>query len=203
MSSSEQDYWEDLTVQLRLAGLKGAQIGAVLEEAKDHLAASGEHPKDAFGPSAEFASELAESHRSRLPRAFDLSRGDLLAAAAQLVAWWMLASGIFSLVPGDAVEVRPGVVTGWVVLTVGFAWPVWPATRAFVARRTGFIVPLAAMMLVVASSVVLSVVWRDPVLALLPALPMILVAVLIIAGCWWRAWRRRDPIRRPIADGHP
>lgn len=202
MKPSEQSYWEDLTIQLRLAGLNGAEIGAVLEESKDHLAASGEHPGDAFGAPAEFASELAASRRARPPRGLDLSRGDLLAAAAQLGAWWMLVSGIVALAQTEAVEIRPGVVAAWAVLTVGFAWPVWPAVRAFTIRRTGFVVPVAAMTLVVASSVALSVLWRDPAIAVVRPLPTILLALLIIAGCWWRAWRKRDPIQRPIVDQH-
>ena len=202
MKPSEQAYWEDLTIQLRLAGLDGADIGAVLEESKDHLAVSGEQPRDAFGAPAEYASELAASHRARAPRGLDLSRGDLIAAAAQLGAWWMLVAGIVALAQTEAVAIQPGLVAGWVALTIGFAWPVWPAVRAFTIRRTGFVVPVAAMTLVVAISVALSILWRDPTIALVRPLPTILLALVIIAGCWWRAWRQRDPIQRPIADQH-
>lgn len=56
------------------------------------------------------------------------------------------------------------------------------------------------MMVVVGAFVTVTLAWDLPVLLTLPAWPAILVGAAVIAGCWFRAWRLRDPIRRPAGD---
>ena len=110
----------------------------------------------------------------------------------------MLADSIPALTRSRAIEVGPGLVAAWVVLTVGFVWPVWPTCRVYTLRRRGLIVHVAAMMTVLAASVGLGVVWSEPVLARVPPLPATFWAAAVMAGCWWRAWRLRDPLQRPV-----
>ncbi|WP_432571489.1 HAAS signaling domain-containing protein [Kineococcus sp. SYSU DK005] len=51
-------YCDDLLLALRLRDVPGARIGAVLAEVRDHLAASGEDPVEAFGTPEQYASAL-------------------------------------------------------------------------------------------------------------------------------------------------
>lgn len=202
MARGDTDYLQELTLHLRLAGMDGHQIGAVLEEVRDHLAESGEAPVDAFGDAEGYAQSLVpSSHRSARPeRAMRLTRGDLIAAAAQLAGWLLLVNGVVAIAGPDDVQIRPGELVGVAVLVAGLVWPVWPATRAFAARRIGFVVPAASMMIVVGAFVGLAVVWTSPVLVALSPWLAIPIGAAVIVGCWLRAWRRGDPVRRPVQE---
>jgi hypothetical protein len=94
MRGTDRDYLQELTVHLRLAGLDGRQVGAVLEEARDHLEASNEAAADAFGPVEDYAAELARSHIAAGMPWTKLTRSDLVAGGAQLGGWLLLAAGL-------------------------------------------------------------------------------------------------------------
>lgn len=194
-------YLEELTVHLRLADMAGYEIGTIVEEAKDHLEASGETPEEAFGPPEEYARALALAHGKESTGQLRMSRADLLAGAAQIAGWSGFVYGVVALGSSDDVQLQPGYLVGWMILTGGLVWPVWPVVRAFTARKTGLLPATLTMALVVAASIVPAVIWHEPVLAVLPSLPVIGVSVTIIGACWVRAWRLRDPVRRPTSTG--
>lgn len=197
MARVEHDYLEELTVHLRLAGLDGRAVGAILEEARDHLEASGRAAEDEFGPAEAYAAELARSHPTApsTPR-MGLTRGDLIAAAAQFAGWLLLVSGLVDLVNGSDVTILPGHLAGIALLTVAMVWPVWPATRAYVAKRTGVATPFAAMTTAIIGWVALTLLLDTPVLMTLPPWVAIAVGITVIGLCLLRVWRLRDPIRR-------
>lgn len=197
MARTDNTYLDELAVHLRLAGMTGDEIGAVLEEARDHIQESGEPARTAFGSPEEYAEALALSHGTRSASLINMTRADLIAAAAQIGAWGLLVYSTVALSSPGGVAIRPGYLVGWLILTVGLAWPVWPIVRSFAVRKTGFLPTMLVMTLVVGAAVVPAVTWEEPVLANIPAVPGIVAAVVVIGACWLRAWRLRDPIRRP------
>lgn len=203
MPRPERDYVLELGIQLRLVGMDGPSIGSIQEEVRDHLDSSGQDPREAFGDPAEYAAELAEVHRDQLPlRPFSLERGDLLAGASQIVGFVLLLLGVAAaaLGGGVAVDLGPGHLAGFVVLLGGLVWPLWPAYRAWLARRVGAAVFVGAMLAVIAASAALMVLWDEPVLAAVRPWIAIVTGLLLVAACWIRTWRLRDPVRRPTDD---
>lgn len=198
MNRMHDTYLDDLTIHLRLADVPGDDIGAILEEVRDHLAHSGETPEEAFGPAEDYARALVESRGETAGARSDLGPGDLVAGAVQIVAWYLLVYAVVGLATGTDVTIVPGGLAGLALLSAGLAWPVWPAMRAFLVRRVSFVVPAAAMTGLVAGFVALSVLWDEPVIATVPAWPAVVVAIALIAACWPRALRKGGGrIRRP------
>jgi hypothetical protein len=198
MGRADHDYLQELTVHLRLAGLNGRAAGAILEETRDHLQASGEAAEDAFGPAEAYAAALVRSHSTAgtTPR-MRLTRMDLVAGAAQLAGWLLLVSGLVGSMGGSDVVILPGHLAGWALLTFALVWPVWPAVEAYLAGRRGVAIPTAAMTAVILGWVLLTIVWDAPELAALASWVAISAGVAVIALCWLRVWRLRDPILRP------
>lgn len=198
MGRTDGAYLEELTVHLRLAEVAGSEIGAILEEAQDHLAASGETPQEAFGSPEEYARALALAHGKYSSAPLRLSRADLLAGAAQIAGWAGVVYGVVAIGTATDVQLLPGHVASWSILTGGLLWPVWPVVRALTARKTGVLSAAATLAAVVAASIVPAVTWHEPVLATFPAVPVVVLSLVVIGACWVRAWRVRDPVRRPI-----
>lgn len=196
MTPSDVAYFNDLTVHLRLAGLSGDEIGAVIEEAKDHLALSGETPEKAFGPAEGYARQVA---RSRGAVASRLTLSDLLFGALLIAGCWGLLAGLFALASSRPVTLRPGHVLGLGIVFAGLAWPVWAAFEAFLRGRVGVARPAAAMTLVIAL-VVAAAAWKEPVLASVPALAVVLASAVVMALSGFWARRLRKPIRRPTSS---
>ncbi|MCC5948273.1 MAG: hypothetical protein JJT89_07430 [Nitriliruptoraceae bacterium] len=202
MPRPELDYLDELALELRFAGMDGAQIGSVLEEARDHLAAADQPPEEVFGPAKEYAAALADSQRERLqPRPMSLTVGDLIANGLQFLGFLLGFRGamIVLLREDAAVDLGPGHLAGAGLLMIGLVWPLWPAMRAYLARRTGFATPVVACVAVVAVFVAVMQWWDEPVLIALSPVPAIGLGAVLIAVCWVRAWRLRDPVQRPSA----
>ena len=200
MARTDVAYLEELTVHLRLTGMAGEEIGAVIEEAQDHLEASGQTPEDAFGPPDSYAKALAISRGKASTGKLPLSPGDLVAGAAQLAGWAGFVYSAVALASSAEVELLPGHIASWVILIAGFIWPVWPVVQAYMARRSGLLQASMTVTLVLAVSVVPAATWHEPILATVPAIPILVVSIAIIGACWIRAWRVRDPIRRPTGN---
>ena len=206
MSRPDDDYMTELGVHLRLVGMNGVQIGAILEETRDHLDSSDQDPEEAFGPASDYAQALAESQGHSLPRRpLQLTPGDLVGAAVQLLGFVLLLGGVAAMAPGGpaaGVEVVPGHLAGLAVVAVGLAWPLWPATRARMAGKVSRAIPTVSMLAVIAVLVAVTTLWNEPVLVTVPPWTAIALGTVLLAGSWIRAWRLRDPVRRP-ATGAP
>lgn len=197
MRRTERDYLQELTVHLRLAGLNGRQVGAVLEEARDHLEASNETPEDAFGPVETYATELARSHTAAGTPWTKLRRSDLIAGAAQLGGWLLLASGLTHSLAGGEVVILAGHLAGWILLTAALIWPVWPTFLDYAAGRASIAKPTLAMTGVMLGYVALMMMWDSPRIITLAPWVALIAGSSVIGLCWLRVWLHRDPIRRP------
>lgn len=204
MTRPENDYLTELAVHLRLVGMDGEQIGAILEETRDHLDASGQDAAEVFGPASDYAEALADSQGLALPRRpLQLTPADLVGAAVQLMGFTLLLGGTAAMASGGSaagVDLSPGHLVGLAVVAGGLAWPLWPATRAYLARRASVAIPTLSVLAIVAVVVALTTLWDDPVLITVPASAAILLGAVVIAGFWIRIWRLRDPVRPPTSE---
>lgn len=200
MTRTDEQYLDELTLHLRFADLSGADIGEVLEEVRDHLAHVDEPAEATFGPVADYARRIVEARGRSPASSLGLSRGDLLAAALQILGWYGLIYGGIAALGGDRLGLTAGHLAGAAVLAAGLVWPVWPALRANATGGATWLLPAAASTATVAVSVVLVTWLAQPVLLSVPPVPAIGAALVVIAGCWARAFRRRDPVRRPGWD---
>lgn len=203
MPRPELDYLEELALHLRFAGMNGVQIGSVLEEARDHLAAASEPPEEIFGSAQEYAQALADSQRERLQdRPMSLTIGDLIGNGMQFLGFLLVLGATMTITLGEgaAVELGPGHLVGAVLFMGSLVWPLWPAMRAYIARRTSVATPIVACLGTIAVFTTLQIRWDEPVVIALHPVWAIGLGVLLIAACWVRAWRLRDPVRRPPAD---
>jgi hypothetical protein len=204
MARPDLDYLDELGLRLRMVGMDGAQIGSILEETRDHLDTSGQDPHDAFGRPEEYAEALADAQRDALPaRPMSLTRGDLFfSGAVQGIGFLLLIGGAAALGGGmEGVDLTAGHVAGLLVVTAGLLWPLWPAMRGYMARRRSIATPMAAVLAVVAVFLGLTLVWDEPVVMTIRPVPALLAGVVLLAVCWLRAWRLRDPVRRPTGGG--
>ena len=197
MRRTELDYLQELTVQLRLAGMDGRQVGAVLEETRDHLEASNETAVEAFGPVEDYAAELARSHTAAGTPWARLSRFDVVAGGAQLGGWLLLADGLTTSLVGGEVVILAAHLAAWALLTAALVWPVWPTFLDDAAGRASIAVPTVAMTGVIVLCVALTIMWTSPPIITLAPWTAIIVGGIVIGLCWSRVWFRRDPIRRP------
>ncbi|OMQ16027.1 hypothetical protein A7K94_0205335 [Modestobacter sp. VKM Ac-2676] len=60
-NDTEQSWRDDLLLRLRMRDVPGARIGEVLAEVQSHVAETGEHPREAFGPPKEYADRVADA----------------------------------------------------------------------------------------------------------------------------------------------
>lgn len=195
MAPTDAGYLDDLTVHLQLAGLTGDEIGALVEETRDHLEVSGESPEAAFGPAEIYAKELAASRGTIESRP---TRAGLISSALLVAGSWGLVSGLVALGGTGSVTIQPGHLLGWLIATTGLVWVIWPTLQTSLRGRTKRIIPPIAMALVLVCSVISVFVWTEPVLAELDPSWVIGAALIVITGSWLRAWRSREPIRKPM-----
>lgn len=199
-AANDQRYLDELTLQLRLADLPGSDIGAVLEEVRDHLAHTDATPAETFGPAEDYAREIVAARGTPPVGPLGMSLGDLLAAALQILGWFVLIYSGVAWLNEEPLTLGPGHLAGLLVLVVGFAWPVWPTLRAHASGRVGWPIPVVAAVATFAVAVGAMSLWHTPTLLTVPAPVAITVAATTIIGCWVRAYRHRDPVRQPGSD---
>jgi hypothetical protein len=127
MSTDLTTYRRDLILALRLREIPGDRIGEIVAEVESHVADTGEEPREAFGPPAEYAASFTGVERPRWGWA------DVLVAVASAACGWLLADGVLGLVSGDPV----GPLPAWIALLLGVAVLV-PTVRHL--RRSGTVV---------------------------------------------------------------
>ncbi|WP_456600262.1 hypothetical protein [Blastococcus sp. SYSU DS0616] len=106
LNSSEQAWHDALLLRLRMRDVPGARIGEVLAEVQSHVAETGEHPREAFGPAAEYADRVADVLGAAPSRGWrDTLRGltwrDLGTVASIGLACFLLADSLWALGAGE------------------------------------------------------------------------------------------------------
>lgn len=196
MTPSDVAYFEDLMVHLRMQGVSGRLIGEAIEEAMDHVRVSGEAPEEAFGPSEVYAREVALS-LGKTGVAAQLTLLDLVFGAVLIVGWWGLLAGVLAWSANGNVELRPGYILGVAIVAAGLPWPVWATFESFLRDRSTAVRPALVLIAIISGASLAALVWREPVLVELSPPLVIGASFLAIASGAIRAWKLRDPLRRP------
>ena len=110
MTTDTATYRRDLVLALRARHVPGDRIGEIVAEVESHVAETGEHPVEAFGPPKDYAASIAPTTRG--------SRVVLWALTLSgLAVGWLVATSVFDLAVGDAKGLPAG-VPAWVALLV-------------------------------------------------------------------------------------
>ena len=191
---------EALLLELRLQGVAGARIGAVLAEVDAHVVDSGETAQEAFGDPVAYARSLDLPED---PAQSSSSIGRTVAASAvqtvgMLGVLWSLRpalDGAALVVPAGMLLVLPAALAGFVGL--------WRAgDRVLRAALAHPVLTVLGNMVVTAALVAVAVTLRAPV-ASLPAVPVLVAAALaLVAGTVWglREQGSGDPVVDPLDD---
>ncbi|NDO91012.1 hypothetical protein [Cellulosimicrobium composti] len=191
---------EALLLELRLQGVAGARIGAVLAEVDAHVVDSGETAQEAFGDPVAYARSLDLPED---PAQSSSSIGRTVAASAvQTVG--MLGT-LWSLRPaldGTPLVLPAGMLLVLVAALAGFVG-LWRAgDRVLRAALAHPVLTVVANMVVTAALVGVAVTLREPV-ATLPAVPVLAGAALaLVVGTVWnlRQQGTGDPVVDPLDD---
>ncbi|MGY2127907.1 hypothetical protein [Blastococcus sp. SYSU DS0617] len=203
----EPRWTEGLLLELRLRGVAGDRIGAVVAEVDSHCAESGEQAADAFGDPVAYARslELAPAE-GQSPAAI---AGGVAAAALQALAFPPAVFGLAALGAGEPLGITGGMVAVLCLLvagTVGLAAYGEHFLRMVLRRPVlSVLASLAPTGLMVAALVLL-----DDVVATAPAGAAIGVGVVLMgAGTTWELVQRRrtgddaDPLVLPLDGALP
>ena len=200
---------ETFIVALRLRGVAGEQISDALTEVNDHIAESGRNAEETFGPAVQYAESLD------LPCADDnktsaLYRG-VLPSMIGLMGVLTTSDAVKSLHESTPVVFSTGaVVSALLAIVVMLALPpVYSRTlpkSPFVDRtRKGMLRAAAIGGLVGAGWILLVIVslivFTTP-LAQLPALPVFLSGIVLLAAStvlYLRLPYREDPLESPLS----
>jgi len=199
----EEAWAEDFVVELRLAGVSGARIGAALSEVESHCVESGLSAQEAFGDPADYAGILD------LPVGTDTSGPAMLRSVAptitQSLGMLMLLWGFAAWREGSPLEITTGHFVAVAVFLLAMALLVKfadPVLRLVIHHA--FLLWLAAMAFAAATLVSYqaldSVVWRvKPGWALAAGIGA-LVAGMVGAVAHRRAQATNDgPVTSPFA----
>ncbi|HQY99792.1 MAG TPA: hypothetical protein PKV13_10580 [Propionicimonas sp.] len=175
-----EPFWADaLLVELRLRGVAGERIGAVLAEVESHCAESGESATEIFGDPIAYADSL---NLPVDPRQEPAAIGRTVAPImAQVIGLFLLFAGLPALKQGVPVGVQLGEVL-WLVLFLGLAASLvlaaGPILRALLSRPILGVLAGALLMVLL----VVPTMMAPGVIAQLPAWLVVGIAVLLLAG---------------------
>lgn len=171
----DDDWRQELVLALRVRDVPGRRIGDVLAEVEAHCADSGQGPREAFGDPEDYAGELAPGGRPTLVRPW------LLKAAATALGVLALLSGVDATVHGGRPSVTVGVVLS---LLVTLALAAVVVLRLNDLVRSGWRAWLGLSVGFVALTTLPALLPQR--LLSLPARPVLLAGVLLLAAAWWR-----------------
>lgn len=195
----EPDWAEALLLELRLRGVAGGRIGAVLAEVEAHCADSGETARDAFGEPAEYAAAL---DLPASPTQSGSSAPEVAAAAAGLLGMFTTAGSVAAWQTGTTVTFTLGAMVAALVLlaclTVLALRP--DKVLRFVLERP--LVTTLGFGAVTAGLVVLLVSARQPLFDL-PWQPLLALGLTLVIGEFIWTLRHRDQLDDPVVGPGP
>jgi hypothetical protein len=198
---------EELLLELRLQGVSGARIGAVLAEVDSHVAESGEPAAEAFGHPVAYARSLKlPPDENQSPAAI---AGDVAAAAPQALAFPPAVLGLAALDSDQPLGITVGMV---VVVLVVVAGLVVLARSGEAVLRLAVRRPVLAVLAVIGLTALMvgALFLLDGVLTTVPAGAAVGLGVaLMLGGTGAEAVRRRrtgsgaDPLVPPLGEAEP
>lgn len=197
----EPSWAQALLLELRLRGVAGTKIGAVLAEVEAHCADSGETARDAFGDPVAYAAALDLPESSLQAGS---SWPDVAVAGGALVGIFSTAGSVAAWQTGTPVTVTLGAALAALALAACLALlALRPSNvlRLVVDRPIASTLAFGAF---TAGTVALLVAARQPLLDV-PWQPLLALGlVLVISELIWNLHRRHaleDPVVGPGPDG--
>lgn len=192
---------EALLLELRLRGVAGTRIGAVLAEVEAHCADSGETARDAFGDPVEYAAALGLPES---PLQGESSVPDIAIVGVGLLGMFSTAGSVAAWQTGTNVTVTLGAALGALVLV---AWLALLALRPTSMLRLVMDRPIVTFLgfgAFTAGLVVLLVSVRQSLFDV-PWQPLLALGLVLVIGELIWSLRHRaaldDPIVGPGPDG--
>lgn len=195
MNLSQNDQWyEDLVLELRLRDIRGEAIGDAVAAARSHCDDSGETPVAAFGDAREYGRSL-EFSRSDVVETSLPEWGRVLApVAAGLVGFSLVTSTVTAVLKGEAVNVAWGAAASALVLALVVLF-VLRYLRLLLDRPVAGILVIGSAWAVM---VMLPILWSTPAFSV-PALVAALVGLAFLAGSVVLG-RRVGDLSDPVVD---
>ena len=109
MTTGTDTYRRELVQALRAGNVPPERIGEIVAEVESHVADTGEHPREAFGPAREYAAGFTRPSSTRGRFSF------WVVMALSATSGWLISRGAFGLVDSEPVHGMPA----WTALLVG------------------------------------------------------------------------------------
>lgn len=204
MTDPHKKYFDELVIALRMRDVPGDEIGAALEEARDHIAHSGESPEETFGTAADYARDLAEAGGRSSHARVGLNGGEALLGLAMFIAGFLFLRSLSATFANlGRLELTAGMVVGVPLILLLGAFVVWPLILKHASGGIGLWAPVLAI-IVMLLGVARATLWVDgyyfwlgPPTLNVPTWAGMMVSVLIGTGALLWLRRRHDPVRRP------
>lgn len=133
MTTDVDAYCKQLLLAMRLRDVPGPRIADALAQVDSHTAETGEDPREAFGPPAEYADRLlaAASTDGRRRRRVLVTWPDAAVGVAALSGALLLSDGVFAVAAGEPSTVGlPGLASVVLGLSLWGALGAWLVARA-------------------------------------------------------------------------
>ncbi|WP_110241145.1 hypothetical protein [Nocardioides gilvus] len=197
----ERAWAEALLLELRLRGVAGTMIGAVLAEVEAHCADSGETARDAFGDPKDYAAAL-DLPESVLQDGSSLR--DIAVPAVGLLGMFSTIGSVAAWQTGTTVSVTLGAALGALVLVICFAVLALRTTNVLRFMIHHPLVTILGLGAFTGGAVALFVSARQSLFDL-PWQPLLALGLLLVlAEFIWNVRHRgelEDPVVGPGPDG--
>lgn len=196
------EWWDTFGLELRLAGMSGAQIGDAIAVVEEHCADSGESPPEAFGDPADYAKALAADQVTS-EHASDMRTSEVIGSIAGLLAPVLAGWAAWAGFAGEPVRITAGALVMIGALTLCVVVLV-RHFEAVVRRLVGpgwyrpvllALVPVAlfSAMLLLLPQVLVELPWWPAAVA--AGVAVIIASATLVTG------GGGDPIRDPRREG--
>ena len=201
---TENEKWlEGLTIELRLLDVNGTRIGDAVATAREFLADSGALAEESFGSARHYAAELS------LPATADAAKGvwgATLRSGLGLLGLMALTQTVVPLTHQTDVTVGLGVllITVVVLAISAFLPRLLPTIVRILphGKVKAFVAGAAAGLAVTLVLVLISLWSADRIVFSVPALPVFIVAVvLLIAPPLWAQFQHSDQVDPIVPPG--
>lgn len=195
----ETAWAEEFVLALRLRGVSGSTIGAVLAEIESHCAESGETAREAFGDPEDYAAalDLPPSPEQEGP-----ALREVTSAGVAILGIALTVASVAAWQTGTHLRPTVGQALSATVILIAFGWlALWPTAALRLIIRRPVVASLGCGALV--TTAVLLAASSDAVIVRIPWPPSLVVGVVLVIGetLWSRLRDVPDPIVGPGPDG--
>lgn len=205
LQADNKDWLDLFVIELRLLEVSGTNIGDALASTQEFLFDSGQRADEAFGTPQQYAAALG---LPTMPQAKAPLNGDHLRSCMGVIGLLLITQAVVPLAHGEKVGFGPTVLVifGGVIFVVVLLPLLVPVVIRFALRKGRWSLAVAILLggavgAMLGGSLPLLDLWLgSQPLFRVPALPLVLVAgILVVAPALWNQLRH-GPVEDPIVD---